>query len=83
MEDGIMDSLDQTRSAGAIEAQLNPGQRCRSTRSITHRGGILRRATEGTVLALRDNIGRRLFTVGFDNGDVLILFAHELEPVAA
>jgi hypothetical protein len=65
-----------------MDIQFEPGQRCRSTRSITHKRGVLRRATEGTVLSSRENIGRQLVTVDFDGGDTLVLFAHEIEPLA-
>jgi hypothetical protein len=67
----------------AGRAPLGPGGRCRSTRTIVHRGGVLGRATEGTVISIRENVGRVLFAVGFDTGERLILFSHELEPVAA
>jgi hypothetical protein len=33
------------------------------------------------VLVTRENIGRQLVTVGFDSGEKLVLFAHEIEPV--
>ena len=56
-----------------------PGTRCRSARAITFRGGIVRRATPGTLVSLRENIGRTLFTVRFDGGQQLIVFAHEIE----
>jgi len=58
-----------------------PGLRCRSTRPITHKRGILHRAAEGTVRSMRDNIGRRLITVDFDCGEKLVLFEHEIEPL--
>jgi hypothetical protein len=50
-----------------------PGMCCRSTRAITFPGGVVRRATPGTLVSLRENLGRELFTVS------LILFAHEIE----
>jgi len=56
-----------------------PGVRIRSTRPITHPGGILRRAAEGTVRTRRENIGRQLLTVEFDSGERLVLFPHEIE----
>ena len=59
-----------------------PGARCRSTRTIVYAGGIVRRATPGTVISERENIGRKLFTVDFDGGQKLILFAHEIEPAS-
>lgn len=65
-----------------METRLDPGSRCRATRQITHASGVLRRRSEGTVLARRENIGRQLFTVGFDDGAKLVLFAHEIEPVS-
>lgn len=34
------------------------------------------------MLSYRDNIGRRLVTVEFDSGEKLILFPHEIEPIA-
>lgn len=61
---------------------LKPGSRCRATRAISHARGIVGRASEGTICSSRDNIGRRLLTVEFDSGERLVLFAHELEPVA-
>ena len=57
-----------------------PGTRCRSTRAIVFAGGIVRRATLGTLVAQRENLGRELFTVDFD-GHRVILFAHEIELV--
>jgi len=42
-------------------------------------GGIVRRASQGTLVAKRENLGRELFTVDFDTGQKLILFAHEIE----
>src|SRR5262245_56571598 len=62
---------------------LVPGMRCRSLQPIVFPGGIVRRATPGTLVAKRENLGRQLFTVTFDSGQKLILFAHELEPLAA
>ena len=60
---------------------LVPGTRCRSARTIVFPGGIVRRATSGTLVSQRENLGRELFTVNFDSGQKLILFAHEIEPV--
>lgn len=65
-----------------METRLDPGSRCRSTRPITHARGVLRRRAEGIVLSRRENIGRQIFTVGFDDGEKLVLFAHEIEPLA-
>jgi hypothetical protein len=65
-----------------MHSEICPGRRCRATRPITHPGGILRRAAEGTVITMRENIGRQLITVGFDSGEKLVLFAHELEVVS-
>jgi hypothetical protein len=45
-----------------------PGTRCRSTRPIVFPGGIVRRATAGTLVSQRENLGRELFTVDFDSG---------------
>jgi hypothetical protein len=59
-----------------------PGSRCRALRSITHQRGILRRGDEGTILAARENLGRHLVTVDFESGDRLVLFSHEVEPIA-
>ena len=59
-----------------------PGTRCRSTRTIVYPGGVVRRAAPGTLISLRENLGRELFTVDFDGGQKLILFAHEIEPVS-
>ena len=56
-----------------------PGTRCRSTRTIVYPGGVVRRATPGIVISERENLGRQLFTVDFDGGQKLILFAHEIE----
>ena len=61
---------------------LVPGARCRSARPIVFPGGLVRRATPGTLVSQRDNLGRQLFTVNFDSGEKLILFAHEIEPVS-
>ena len=61
---------------------LVPGARCRSSRSIVVPGGIVRRASQGTLVAKRENLGRELFTVDFDTGQKLILFAHEIELVS-
>ena len=56
-----------------------PGTRCRSTRQIVSPGGIVRRSTPGTLVSKRENLGRELFTVDFDSGQKVILFAHEIE----
>jgi len=56
-----------------------PGTRCRATRTIVFPGGIVRRATPGTLISPRRNLGRDLFTVEFDSGQRVILFAHEIE----
>jgi hypothetical protein len=64
-----------------MDFDFSPGRRCRSTRAITHQRGVLARAVEGTVLASRENLGRRLITVDFDSGEKLVLFAHEIEPL--
>jgi hypothetical protein len=61
---------------------LAPGTRCRSSRNIVFPGGIVRRASRGTLVSKRENLGRELFTVDFDSGQKLILFAHEIEPVS-
>jgi hypothetical protein len=61
---------------------LVPGTRCRSARPIVFPGGIVRRATPGTLVSQRENLGRELFTVNFDSGQKLILFAHEIELVS-
>ena len=58
---------------------LVPGMRCRSTRTIVSPGGIVRRATTGTLVARRENLGRTLFTARFDGGRTLILFVDEIE----
>jgi hypothetical protein len=60
---------------------LVPGTRCRSARTIVFPGGIVRRATPGTLVSMRENLGRELFTVTFDSGQKVILFAHEIELV--
>ena len=60
---------------------LIPGTRCRSARNIVFPGGIVRRATQGTLVSQRENLGRDLFAVNIDSGHKLILFAHEVEPV--
>ena len=59
------------------------GMRCRSARTIVFGGGIVQRAALGTLVSQRENLGRTLFTVDFDSGQKLILFAHEIEPIAA
>ena len=56
-----------------------PEMRCRATRTIVFPGGIVRRATPGTLISQRRNLGRDLFTVEFDSGQRVILFAHEIE----
>ena len=61
---------------------LVPGARCGSARPIVFPGGIVRRATPGTLVSQRENLGRELFTVTFESGQKLILFAHEIEPVS-
>jgi len=61
---------------------LIPGTRCRSARTIVFPGGIVRRATLGTLVSQRENLGRELFTVDFDSGQKLIVFAHEIELVS-
>ena len=58
---------------------VSRGMRCRSTRTIIIPGGIVRRATPGTFVSRRENLGRELFTVDFDSGPKAILFAHEIE----
>ena len=58
-----------------------PGTRCRSTHTIVFPGGIVRGAMPGTLLSQRENLGRELFTVDFDSGQKVILFAHEIEVV--
>ena len=58
---------------------LIPGTRCRSARNIVFPGGIVRRATQGTLVSQRENLGRELFTVDFDSGQKVILFADEIE----
>jgi hypothetical protein len=42
-------------------------------------GGIVRRATAGTLVSQRENVGRELFTVDFDSGQRVVLFAHQIE----
>lgn len=64
-----------------MDPSFVPGLRCRATRAITHRRGIVNRSAEGTVRAARENIGRRLITVDFDCGEKLVLFEHEIEIV--
>ena len=61
---------------------LVPGTRCRSVRTIVFPGGIVRRDTSGTLVSQRQNLSRELFTVDFDSGEKVILFAHEIEPCA-
>ena len=58
-----------------------PRTRCRATRTVVFPGGIVRRATPGTLVSQRENLGRELFTVDFDSGQKVILFAHEIEVV--
>jgi len=60
-----------------------PGMRCRSAHTIVFAGGIVRRTALGTLVSQRENLGRALFTVDFDSGQRVILFAHEIEPIAA
>lgn len=64
-----------------MDQSFVPGLRCRVTRTITHRRGIVNRSAEGTVRATRENIGRQLITVDFDCGEKLVLFEHEIEIV--
>ena len=66
-----------------MDLEFAPGRRCRSTRAIAHQRGVLGRATEGTILSAGENLGRQLVTVGFDSGEKLVLFAHEIEPLDA
>jgi hypothetical protein len=40
------------------------------------------RATPGTLVARRENLGRELFTVHFDSGQKVIVFTHEVELVS-
>ena len=54
------------------------GTRCRSTREIVLPNGIVRRGTPGTIILLRENLGRELFTVAFDTCQKVIAFAHEI-----
>ena len=61
---------------------LVPGTRCRSARTIVFAGGVVTRATPGTLVARRENLGRELFTVDFDSGERVVLFAHEIELAA-
>jgi hypothetical protein len=56
-----------------------PGTRCRLTRTVICPGGIVRRGGEGTLVSLRENLGRLLFTVDFGGGRKIVLFAHEFE----
>jgi len=58
------------------------GTRCRSTRTIVYSGGIVRRATQGTLVSRRENVGRELFTVDFETGQRLVLCDHEIEPAS-
>ena len=58
-----------------------PGMRCRAVRPITFPGGTVRQATSGTLVSLRENLGRELFTVRFDSGQNVIVFGHEIEFV--
>ena len=58
---------------------LVPGIRCRWTRPIVFPGGMVRLATRGTLVSQRENLGRELFTVDFDDGAKLIVFAHEID----
>lgn len=57
------------------------GTRCRATRTVVFPGGIVRWATPGTLVSQRENLGRELFTVDFESGQRVILFAHEIELV--
>ena len=58
---------------------LVPEMRCQSTRVIESRVGTIPRATPGTLLARRENLGRTLLTVRFDSGQTVILFPDEVE----
>lgn len=79
-----MKASEESPTTGSTSGEpLAPGLRCRSTRAIVHPGGMLRRAAEGTLLSVRENLGRMLFTVGFDTGHKLILFVHEIEAMSA
>jgi hypothetical protein len=57
------------------------GTRCRSARAIVFAGGVIQRATPGTLVSRCENLGRELFTVTFDSGQTVILFADEIEAV--
>ena len=52
-----------------MDPSFVPGLRCRATRNITHKRGVLNRSAEGTVRSTRENIGRQLITVDFDCGE--------------
>jgi len=70
-----------TRETGM---SFTPGMRCRSARTIVIRRGNRSVAPRsGLLVSQRENLGRTLFTVDFDTGQRLILFAHEIEPIAA
>jgi hypothetical protein len=69
------------RRAKETAMSLVPGTRCRSARAIVFAGGVIQRATPGTLVSQCENLGRELFTVTFDSGQKVILFAHEIEVV--
>jgi hypothetical protein len=55
----------------------------KSGRAIVFAGGVIPRAAPGTLVSRPENLGRELFTVDFDSGQKVILFAHEIEVVCA
>src|SRR5205809_247131 len=66
----------------AITMKVYGRRSARRTINIVVPGGVVRRSTEGTLVSQRENLGRELFTVNFDSGQKLVLFAHEIEPVS-
>jgi hypothetical protein len=56
-----------------------PGTRCRLTRTVMGPGGIVRRGVEGTLVSLRENLGRVLCTVDVGSGRKIVVFPHEIE----
>jgi len=61
---------------------LVPGTRCRSARTITFSGGIVRRATAGTLDLASHSTAEGTSMTPSITLQKLILFAHEIEPVS-
>jgi len=63
-----------------IDTSLS-GMRCRATREVRSRQGLIRRSTEGTVQHDIDNFGRHLISVQWDSGVTDYVFPSEIEII--